>query len=171
MVGVEFVTKCIAPLQDHHRPIWAHRAGDDIWLHASELNTDAWCKVIRAFFSTAHIPMIPRGALPIYSLGSRAASRATVGVLEFNAWGPFLADEVTPGPHPSAPVASSEQDSAAREAGPKASRDPEDDIDSGDRSTRRGRSQSTVVLLDSSDEDEAATADQPTGGDGAASSS
>jgi hypothetical protein len=28
MVGVEFITRRIAPLQDHHRPIWAHRGGD-----------------------------------------------------------------------------------------------------------------------------------------------
>jgi hypothetical protein len=27
MVGVEFVTRRIAPLQDHHREIWTHRAG------------------------------------------------------------------------------------------------------------------------------------------------
>jgi hypothetical protein len=30
MLGVEFVTKCIAPLQDHRRPIWVHQGGDDI---------------------------------------------------------------------------------------------------------------------------------------------
>jgi hypothetical protein len=40
MVGVEFVTRRIAPLQDHRRPIWAHRNSDDIRLHANELNTD-----------------------------------------------------------------------------------------------------------------------------------
>jgi hypothetical protein len=64
MVRVEFVTRCIAPLQGHRRSIWAHWGGDDIRLHASELNADARCEVIRAFFSTAHIPAIPRAALP-----------------------------------------------------------------------------------------------------------
>jgi hypothetical protein len=64
-----------------------------------------------------------------------------------------------------------EQDSTAREAGPEASGDAEDDVDSGERMTRRGCSQSTVMLSDSSDEDEATTADQPTGGDAAASTS
>jgi hypothetical protein len=59
MVGVDFVTRCIAPLQDHCRPIWVHRGSDNIWLHASELNADARGEVIRAFFSTAHIPTIP----------------------------------------------------------------------------------------------------------------
>jgi hypothetical protein len=49
------------------------------------------------------------------------------GILKFNAWGPFLADGVVPGPLPSAPVASSEQDSAARGAGPSASGDLDDD--------------------------------------------
>jgi hypothetical protein len=120
---------------------------------------------------TVHIPVIPRGALLIYSLGSQEASRATVGVLEFNAWGPFLADGFMPGPRRSALAASSEQDSAAREVGPEALRNPKDDVDSGERSSRRGRSQSIVVLLDSSDDDEATTTDQPTGGDVAASSS
>jgi hypothetical protein len=47
-----------------------HRAGDDIRLHVSELNTDAREEVIRAFFSSASIPTILRGALPIYSLGA-----------------------------------------------------------------------------------------------------
>jgi hypothetical protein len=89
----------------------------------------------------------------------------------FNAWGPFLADGVMPGPPPSASAASSERDSAAREAGPEASRDLDVDVDSGEEATRQGRSQSTVVLLDSSDEDEAATADQPSGGDATLSSS
>jgi hypothetical protein len=41
MVGVEFVTRRIAPLQDHRRSIWAHQAGDDLRLHVSELNADA----------------------------------------------------------------------------------------------------------------------------------
>jgi hypothetical protein len=41
MVGVEFITRRIAPLQDHRRSIWVHRAGDDIRLHTSELNADA----------------------------------------------------------------------------------------------------------------------------------
>jgi hypothetical protein len=59
-----------------------HRAGDDIRLLASELNADARGEVIRDFFSITHILVIPRGALLIYSLGSRDASRATAGVLE-----------------------------------------------------------------------------------------
>jgi hypothetical protein len=80
MVGVEFVTRRIAPLHDHRHPTWAHHGGDDIRLHASELKADARGEVIRAFFSTVHIPLISRGALPIYSLGSRDASRATAGV-------------------------------------------------------------------------------------------
>jgi hypothetical protein len=107
MVGVEFITRHIAPLQDHRRSIWVHRAGDDIRLHVSELNADAREEVIRAFFSSASIPMILRGALPIYSLGSRETSRVTAGILKFNAWGPFLADGVTPGPLLSALAASS----------------------------------------------------------------
>jgi hypothetical protein len=81
-------------------------------------------------------------------------------------------DGDTPGPPPSALAASLEQDSATREAGPEASGDPDDDdIDSGERATRRGCSQSTVVLSDSSFDDEAASADQPTGGDATASPS
>jgi hypothetical protein len=107
MVGVEFVTRRIAPLQDDRRSIWAHRARDDIRLHVSELNADAWEEVIRAFFSFASIPMILRRALPIYSLGARETSRVTAGIMKVNAWGPFLADGVTPGPLPSAPTASS----------------------------------------------------------------
>jgi hypothetical protein len=166
------VTRCIAPLQNHRRSIRVHRGGDDIRLHASELNADARGEVIRAFFSTAYIPMILRGALPIYSLGARETSRVTTRILKFNAWGPFLLDGVTPGPPPSAPIAISEQDSAAREAGLEASEDPADDnVDSGERATRRGRSQSTVVLSDSSSDDEAALANQPAGGDDTASSS
>jgi hypothetical protein len=47
--------------------------------------------------------------------------------LKFNAWVPFVADGVVPGPLPSAPVASSEQDSAAQGAGPSASGDLDDD--------------------------------------------
>jgi hypothetical protein len=47
--------------------------------------------------------------------------------LKFNAWGPFLADGIVPGPLPSAPVASSEQDSVARGTGPMASGDDNDD--------------------------------------------
>jgi hypothetical protein len=141
IIGVEFVTRRIAPLQNHRRSIWAHRGGDDIRLHASELNADVWCEVIRAFFSTAYIPTIPHGALPIYSLGAQETSRVTAGILKFNAWGPFLLDGVMLGPPPSAPAASSEQDSVAREAGPEASEDPDDgDVDSGERATRRGRS-------------------------------
>jgi hypothetical protein len=165
MVGVEFATRRIAPLQNHRRNIWVHRVGDDIQLHVSELNTDAREEVIRAFFSSALIPTIPRGALPIYSLGTRETSRV-------NAWVPFLLDDVTLGPPPSAPAASSEQDSTARGAGPEASRDLDDDgVESGERATRRGRSQSTVLLSDSSDDDEDAPVDQPTDGDATASSS
>jgi hypothetical protein len=108
MVGVEFITRRIAPLQDHHRNIWAHRAGDDLLLHISELNADAQEEVIRAFFSSTSIPAILRTALPIYSLGARETSRVTARILKFNAWGPFLADGITPGPLPSAPAASSE---------------------------------------------------------------
>jgi hypothetical protein len=172
MVGVEFVTRRIAPLQDHRRPIWAHQGGDDIWLYASELNADARGKVIRAFFSTTHILSIPRGAQPLYRLGSRDSSRATAGVLIFNGWGPFLADGVTPGPPPSALAANSEQDSSAREAGPKASRDLDDNVDLGEEATHYGRSQSIMVLSDSSnEEDKAAMANEPSGGDAAASSS
>jgi hypothetical protein len=36
--------------------------------------------------------------MPIYNLGARETSRITVGILKFNAWGPFLADGVVPGP-------------------------------------------------------------------------
>jgi hypothetical protein len=96
MVGVEFVTRSIALLQDHHRSIWVQRAGDDIRLHISELNADAREEVIRAFFSSASISTIPRGALPIYSLGARETSHVTAWILKFNAWGPFLVDGVTP---------------------------------------------------------------------------
>jgi hypothetical protein len=108
MVGVEFVTRRIAPLQDHHREIWRHRARDDLRLHVSELNTDAWEEVIRAFFSSTDVPAIPRTALPIYNLGTWETSRVTAGILKFNAWGLLLADGVMPGPLPSAPAASSE---------------------------------------------------------------
>jgi hypothetical protein len=55
MVGVEFVTKRIAPLRNHYHPVWVHWNDDDIRLHASELNADARGEVIRVFFSTAHI--------------------------------------------------------------------------------------------------------------------
>jgi hypothetical protein len=82
MVRVEFVTRCTAPMQDHRRPIWAHRGDDDIRLHASKLNADARGEVIRAFFSITHIPAIPRGTLPIYNLGSREASAPR--------WGPII---------------------------------------------------------------------------------
>jgi hypothetical protein len=108
MVGVEFITRHIAPLQDHRLSIWVHRAGDDLRLHVSKLNADAREEVIRAFFSSASISTIPCGALPIYSLGARETSCVTAGILKFNAWGPFLADGVSPGPLPSAPVASME---------------------------------------------------------------
>jgi hypothetical protein len=159
-------------MQNHHRSIWAHRGGDDIRLHASKLNADARGEVIRAFVSTAYIPTIPCRALPIYSLGARETSLVTVGILKFNAWGPFLSDGVTLGPPPSALAASSEQDSAVREAGPEASEDPDDDdVDSRESVTRRGHSQSTVVLMDSTNNDEAASAYQPAGGDATASSS
>jgi hypothetical protein len=156
MAGVEFVTRCIAPLQDHHREIWRHRAGDDLRLHVSELNADAREEVIRAFFSSAAVPAIPRTALPIYNLGARDTSCVTVGILKFNAWGPLLADGVVPGLLPSAPVASSEQDSAARRVGPAASGVLDDDgAESGERLARRRRSESTVVLSDSSDDETA----------------
>jgi hypothetical protein len=171
MVGVEFVTRRIAPLQDHRREIWRHRARDDLRLHVSELNADAREQVIRAFFSSATIPAIPRNALPIYNLGARETSHVTAGILEFNAWGLFLANSVVPGPLPSAPAASSEQDSAARGTGPTASRDGDDnDAESGERLVRRRHPEGTVVLSDSSD-DGSASPDQPTGGDADASSS
>jgi hypothetical protein len=148
MVGVEFVTRPIAPLQDHRREIWRHRAGDDLRLHVSELNADAWEEVIRAFFSSAAIPAIPRNALPIYNLGARETSRVTAGILRFNVWGPFLADGIVPGPLPSAPTASSEQDSAARETWPTASGDvDDDDAESGERLVRRRRPKGTCGAL------------------------
>jgi hypothetical protein len=172
MVGVEFITRRIAPLQNHRRNIWVHQGGDDIRLHFNELNTDAREDVIRAFFSSALIPTIPHGALSIYILGTRETSRITAGILKFNDWGPFLMDSVTPGPPLSAPAASSVQDLAARGAGPEASGDPDGDgAESGEWATRLGCSQSTVELSDSSDDNEAASADHPTGGDATASSS
>jgi hypothetical protein len=70
MVGVVFVTRRIAPLQDHRRNIWGHQAGDNLRLHVNELNADAWEEVIRAFFSSASVSAIPRIALPIYNLGA-----------------------------------------------------------------------------------------------------
>jgi hypothetical protein len=156
MVGVEFVTRRIAPLQDHRQEIWRHRAKDDLWLHVSELNTDAREEVIRAFFSSATIPTIPRIALPIYNLGARETSRITVGILKFNAWGPFLADGVVPGPLSSAPVASSEQDSMARGAGPSASGDLDDDgAESSERLARQRRPEGIVVLSNSSNDESA----------------
>jgi hypothetical protein len=85
MVEVEFITQCIAPLQDHRWEIWKHRAGDDLRLHVSELNSDAQEEVIRVFFSSAAVLAIPRTALLIYNLGTREASRVTVGILKFNA--------------------------------------------------------------------------------------
>jgi hypothetical protein len=89
----------------------------------------------------------------------------------YNAWGLFLADGVTPGPLPSAPAASSEQDSTVRGAGPEASGDLDDDgAESGERVARQRRSESTVILSDSSD-DESTLSDQPTGGDADTSSS
>jgi hypothetical protein len=171
MVGVEFFTRRIAPLQDHRREIWRHRAGDNLRLHVSELNADAREEVIRAFFSSVAIPAIPRNALPIYNLGAWETSRVTAGILRFNAWGPFLADGVVPGPLPSTPAASSEQDSAARGTGPAASGDDDDDdAESGDQLVRRRRPKGTVVLSDSSDDD-SFLPDQSTGGDASASSS
>jgi hypothetical protein len=163
MVGVEFVTRCITPMQDHRREIWRHRSGDDLRLHVSELNADAQEEVIRAFFSYATIPAIPRNALPIYSLGAREISRVTVGVLKFNAWGLFLTDGIVPGPLPSALAASSEQDSAARGVGPLASGDlDDDDAESGEQLVHRRCPEGTVVLSDSSD-DSSSSPDQPTG--------
>jgi hypothetical protein len=148
-----------------------HRTGDNLWLHASELNTDAGEEVIRAFFSSASIPVIPHTSLSIYSLGARETSRVTVGILKFNAWGPFLADGATPSPLPSAPAASSEQDSVARGAGLEASGDlDDDDTESGERVAHQRRSESTVILSDSFD-DESTLPNQPTGGDADASSS
>jgi hypothetical protein len=88
MVGVEFVTRCIAPLQDHRREIWRHRAGDDLRVHVSELNADTREEVIRAVFSSTAIPAIPCTALPIYNLGARETSHVMAGILKFNAWGP-----------------------------------------------------------------------------------
>jgi hypothetical protein len=108
MVGVEFVTRRIAPLQDHRWEIWRHRAGDDLRLHISELNADAREEVIRAFFSSTAVPAIPRTALPIYNLGARETSRVTTGILKFKSWGLFLANGVVPDPLPSASAASSE---------------------------------------------------------------
>jgi hypothetical protein len=154
MVRVEFVTRCIAPLQDHRREIWRHRAGDDLRLHVSELNADAREEVIRAYFSSVAIPAIPRTALPIYNLGARETSRVTARILKFNAWGLFLADGIVPGPLPSAPAAISEHDSMARGAEPSASLDLDDeDAKSGERLARRRRPEGTVVLSDSSDDD------------------
>jgi hypothetical protein len=89
--------------------------------------------VIRAFFSTMHIPSIPRAAQALYRLGSWDSTHATAGIPEFNAWGPFLADGVTLGPPPSALAVNSEQDSSAKEVGPEASGDLDDNIDSGRR--------------------------------------
>jgi hypothetical protein len=126
---------------------------DDLRLHVSELNADAREEVIRAFFSSAAIPAIPHTALPIYNLGAWETSRVTAGILKFNAWGPFLADGVVPGPLPSAPAASSEQDSAARGTGPTASGDlDDDDAESGERLVHRRRPEGIVVLSDSSDD-------------------
>jgi hypothetical protein len=171
MVGVQFVTRRIAPLQDHRREIWRHRARDDLRLHVSELNADAREEVIRAFFSSTAILVILRTALPIYNLGTRETSHVTAGILKFNAWGPFLADGVMPGPLLSAPVASSEQDSAVRGAGPMASGDLDDDnAESAEQLVHRRHPEGTVVLSDSFD-DGSSLPDQPTGGDVDASSS
>jgi hypothetical protein len=85
MVGVEFVTRRIAPLQDHRREIWRHRVGDDLRLHVSKLNANAREEVIRTFFFSAAIPAILCTALPIYSLGAQETSHVTAGILKFNA--------------------------------------------------------------------------------------
>jgi hypothetical protein len=113
-------------------------------------------------------------------LGTRETSRVTAEILKFNAWGLLLADGIVDGPLPSAPAASPlpsasaaslEQESTVRGAGPTASRDLDDDgAESGERLACRRRSESTVVLSDSSD-DETALLDQPTRGDADASSS
>jgi hypothetical protein len=109
--------------------------------------------------------------LPIYNLGARETSCVTAGILKFNAWGLFLANGVVPGPLPSAPVASSEQDSAAKGIGPMASGDgDDDDAESGERLVCRRHPGGTVVLSDSSDDD-SSLPDQPTGEDADASSS
>jgi hypothetical protein len=84
MVGVEFVTRCIATLQDHCWNIWGHRAGDELQLHISELNADAQEEVIRAFFSSASVPTIPRLTLLIYNLGTQETSRVTARIFKFN---------------------------------------------------------------------------------------
>jgi hypothetical protein len=81
-------------------------------------------------------------------------------------------DGITPGPLLSAPTASSEHDSAVRGAGPEASKDLDDDgAESSERVARQRCSESTVVLLDSSNDDESALPDQPTVGDADVSSS
>jgi hypothetical protein len=165
MVRVEFVTRRIAPLQDHRREIWRHRAGDDLRLHISELNANVREEVIRAFFYSSTVPAISRTAAPIYNLGAWETSRVTAGILKFNAWGPLLADGVVPGPPPSAPAASSEQDSTVRRVGPMASGDLEDnDAEYGERLACRRCSKGIVVLSDSSS-DESTLPDEPTGGD------
>jgi hypothetical protein len=103
--------------------------------------------------------------LPIYNLGARETSRVTAGILKFDAWGPFLADGVMPGPLLSAPVASSEQDSATRGMGPTASGDGDnDDVESSERLVHQRHPEGTVVLSDSSGDD-SSSPDQPTGGD------
>jgi hypothetical protein len=117
------------------------------------------------------MPTIPRIALPIYKLGARETSRVTARILKFNAWGLFLADGVVPDPLLSAPAASSEHDSAVRGAGPVAFEDLDDNgPESGEWLAHRRRSESTVVLSDSSD-DESILPNQPTRGDADASSS
>jgi hypothetical protein len=127
--------------------------------------------VVRAF-SITHIPSIPRTTCPLYRLGSRESNRASVGLPEFNDWGPYLADGVTPGRPLSALAAYSEQDSSVWKAGPRTSGDLDNDDDLGEEATRRGRSQRTVVLSNSSnEEDKAAAANQPSVGDAATSSS
>jgi hypothetical protein len=51
MVGVEFVTKRIAPLQNNRRPIWSYMDGDRMRRRVSELPADARGEVVRAFLS------------------------------------------------------------------------------------------------------------------------
>jgi hypothetical protein len=76
-----------------------------------------------------------------------------------------------PGPLPSAPAASSEQDSAAWGMGPTASGDADDDdAESGERLVRQRRPEGTVVLSDSSS-DGSALPNQSAEGDVDASSS
>jgi hypothetical protein len=112
------------------------------------------------------MPAILRIALPIYNLGTRETSRVTARILSFNAWGPFLTDGIVPGAGGQLGIGL-----GGERSGPPASRDLDDDgAESGERLARWRRSDSTVVLSDSSS-DESALPDQPTGEDADASSS